>query len=234
MRNTLSVTFSCLLVWVSIGHGCAGHTDAKKSPSTSQWLSLFNGDDLSGWRQINGFATFTAEDGTIVGTTVDNSPNSFLCTQRNFGDFELEFEVKLDHNLNSGVQVRSHSLSSYRNGRVFGYQVEVAANGNAGFVYDEERRGWLSLDRSDSKARAAYKAGAWNAYRVVCRGDKIRTWVNDIPVADLQDGMDRTGFIGLQVHSFGMPNDDPNRPPLQGGQNPSHVRWRNLRIRLLD
>ena len=234
MREPLIIAFACLLLWTFVGQSCADDTNVRKSQVASEWVSLFNGNDLSGWRQINGFATFTVEEGAIVGTTVDNSPNSFLCTQHNFGDFDLEFEVKLDPNLNSGVQVRSHSLNSYRNGNVFGYQVEVAENGNAGFIYDEERRGWLSLDRSDPQKRAVYKTGVWNAYRVVCQGDRIITWVNGVPVDNLQDGMDRAGFIGLQVHSFGMPNDDPNRSPLQGGKNPSHVRWRNLRIRVLD
>lgn len=186
-----------------------------------KWVPLFNGKDLSGWRQINGFATYEVKDGMIVGTTAKGSPNSFLCTTKDYGDFILEFEVKLDSDLNSGVQIRSHSRPDYKNGRVHGYQVEIATNGNAGFIYDEARRGWLSTDRSDPKARAAFKDGQWNHYRVECRGNRIRTWVNGVPVADVKDDMDAKGFIGLQVHSY-------------GGDKPAQVRWRNIRIQVLD
>ena len=110
------------------------------------WTSLFDGETLAGWTQRNGTATYEVQDGAIVGTTVKGSPNSFLCSDRFYGDFELEFDVKLmDDRLNSGVQIRSHSFASHKKGRVHGYQVEISTNGHAGFVYDEARRGWLSV-----------------------------------------------------------------------------------------
>jgi len=186
----------------------------------SGWNSLFNGRDLTGWKQRNGTAVYKVEDGTIVGTTTQGSPNSFLCTERDYGNFELEFDVKLDTQLNSGVQIRSLSTPEYQNGRVHGYQAEISTDGNAGFVYDEARRGWLSKDRNNAQAKAAFKDGQWNHYRVICQGDSIKTWVNGVPVADLTDSMTKSGFIGLQVHSVG---GDPHW----------QVRWRNLRLKEL-
>jgi hypothetical protein len=183
-------------------------------------VALFNGKNLDGFEQINGTATYEVNDGTIVGTTVEGSPNSFLCTKKYYGDFELEFEVLVDDVLNSGVQIRSNSKKDYRDGRVHGYQVEIATNGTAGFIYDEARRGWLSEDRSDPAAQKAFKKGEWNKYRVVCQGDSIKTWVNSVPVANVTDSMTKTGFIGLQVHSF-------------KGDKPAQVRWRNLMIKEL-
>ncbi len=187
----------------------------------SGWINLFDGTTLDGWRRINGSADFRVEDGAIVGTTALDSPNSFLCTERFYGDFDLRFEVKLfDRALNSGVQVRSHSIPTWREGRVHGYQVEIATNGNAGFVYDEGGRGWLSKERSDAAARAAFVEGEWNRYRVLCQGSRIRTWINDVPVADVKDDLSATGFVGLQVHSV---DGDPKW----------RVAWRRLRLREL-
>src|SRR5258708_386250 len=121
--------------------------------------TLFNGKNLKGWQQCNGKATYTVEDGAIVGTTVAGSPNSFLCTEQNYGDFILEYEAWADDALNSGVQIRSHRYAGetvvYTNtgkevqqrkqpaGRVYGYQVEIAneASGASGGIYDEARRG---------------------------------------------------------------------------------------------
>ncbi|MFC1764921.1 family 16 glycoside hydrolase [Planctomycetota bacterium] len=184
-----------------------------------EWVSLFDGKTLNGWQQINGTATYEVAEGVIKGTTVAGSPNSFLCSQL-YGDFELEFEVQLDSRLNSGVQIRSNSLPEYRAGRVHGYQVEIATNGTAGYIYDEARRGWLSLDRSDPWAQAAFQKEKWNHYRVVCVGDSLCTWVNGVPVADVVDDMTATGFLGLQVHSF-------------AGDPPAWVKWRNIRLKEL-
>lgn len=186
------------------------------------WISLFDGKTLDGWEQINGTAKYEAKDGTIVGTTAEGSPNSFLCTKKHYSDFELEFEVKVDNPLNSGVQIRSNSMKEYRDGRVHGYQVEIAADGFSGFIYDEARRDqWLCEDRCDKQASdEAFKKGEWNQYRVICLGDSIKTWINGKQIADVTDSMTKSGFIGLQVHAY-------------KGDAPAQVRWRNIRIKEL-
>lgn len=196
---------------------------------------LFNGKNLTGWKQCNGKAMYKVENGEITGTTVEGSPNSFLCTEKEYGDFVLEYETKTDPALNSGVQIRSHRYAGdavvmtnngkqiverkHPAGRVHGYQVETAteASGASGGIYDEARRGWLHNISSDPAASKAFKDNAWNAYRVEANGDHIRVWVNGVACADLIDSMDLTGFIALQVHAF-------------KGDKPATVRWRNIRI----
>jgi len=122
------------------------------------FAALFNGKDLEGWQQINGLAKYEAVDGTIAGTTAPNSSNSFLCTKKLYGDFELEFDVKVDKELNSGVQIRSNSSKEYHNGRVHGYQVEIAVGGFSGGIYDEARRNkFLNADPSGDKFRRLLK-----------------------------------------------------------------------------
>ena len=185
------------------------------------WVSLFDGQTLDGWTQRNGTATFRVEDGAIVGKTSEGSPNSFLCTDADYSDFELKFEVKVDNALNSGVQIRSASTPEIKGGRVHGPQVEIAANGNSGFIYGEALgTGWLCEDRSDPQARAAFNNSHWNRFRVLAVGKSIKTWINDVPVTELVDensGMS-SGFIGLQVHG------------IRRGTGPYQVRWRNLFI----
>jgi len=185
------------------------------------WTSLFDGQSLKGWTQKGGLAKYSAEDGCIVGRTVPRTPNSFLCTKKNYGDFVLEYEFKIDPRLNSGVQIRSHVSDK---NRVFGYQVEIDPDTErnrmwtAG-IYDEGRRGWLNDLSKNEAARKAFKPVAWNKIRVRAFGDSIRTWLNDVPAADLIDAMTSSGFIGLQVHGIGNKKDSPYE-----------VRWRNIRI----
>lgn len=188
------------------------------------WVSLFDGKTLKGWKQRNGTAKYRVEKGTIVGKTNEGSPNSFLCTLKNYGDFELTFEVKVDNALNSGVQIRSASKKSYNNYRVHGPQVEIATNGTAGFIYGEALgTGWLSEKAKVDKGTKAFKNGEWNKYRVLAKGKSIKTWINGVPVADTTDNKSKmkSGFIGLQVHG------------IKKGTGPYEVRWRNIRLREL-
>jgi len=191
---------------------------------------LFDGKTLKGWTVKEGTATYQVEDGTIVGTTTDGSPNTFLCTEKEYGDFELVLEVKCDKDLNSGIQIRSHTYEKdtpmagkpkriRKAGDVYGYQCEISTS-NAGNFWDEARRAkWLG-ELSD-EAKKAYKPDEWNTYRIVARGDRIRSWVNGVPCADFRDAADARGFIGLQVHS------------IRKGTGPFQVRWRNIRLREL-
>ena len=74
----------------------------------AEMTSIFDGKTLDGWTQLNGTADYRVEKGTIIGKTKEGSPNSFLCSDKLYGDFALQFQVKLINNeLNSGVQIRS-------------------------------------------------------------------------------------------------------------------------------
>ena len=187
-----------------------------------EWQNLFNGKNLSGWTQRGGKAVYKVENGTIVGYTKMNTDNSFLCTKKNYGDFILEFDFRIDDALNSGVQLRSHSLKSYMNGRVHGYQFEIDPSPRAwtGGIYDEARRAWLYPLTKNPAAQPAYKKGEWNHARVEAIGTSIRTWVNGIACADLFDDADLTGFIALQVHGIGKDQSKEGKT----------VAWRNIRI----
>ena len=185
------------------------------------WTDLFDGKTLDGWKQHNGKATYAVEDGTITGRTAKNSPNSFLCSDKAYADFELLFEVKDDNGLNSGVQIRSRSSKDYNNERVHGPQVEIEkAPGDSGYIYSEGTgRGWLSKERP---VQDVFKNNEWNQYRVLAVGPRIQTWINGKKVEDITDkASSKAGFIGLQVHGVGA-----------GG--PFKVQWRNIKIKDLS
>jgi hypothetical protein len=199
------------------------------------WINLYNGKDLEGWVQRGGKATYRAEGNDLVGSTVPNTPNSFLCTKRVFTNFVLELEFKPQVGLNSGVQVRSEAFDEEKTveadgkktkipaGRVHGYQVEIDPSPRAwtGGVYDEGRRGWLKNLEGNEAARRAFRSNDWNHFRIECRGESIKTWLNSVLAAELKDSMTPAGFIGLQVHGIG------NKP------DKLEVRWRNLRLKEL-
>ncbi len=215
----------------------ASVTTARAAGDVENWFA--NGK-LEGFKVVSGTAAYKVEDGVLIGTTVEGSPNTFLATVKQYKDFELEFEVKVDDQLNSGVQVRSHLAKegdqapegSKNNkplpaGRMFGPQCEIAVNGTAGDFYDEARRGtwWSILTKTESvrtsAAKDAFKKGAWNHYRIVVKGDHYQSWVNDVTAADFKQPNDPEGHIGFQVHG------------IKKGTGPFSVRWRNVKLRAL-
>lgn len=204
------------------------------------WVSLFDGETLDGWHPSTiGTATYSVVDGAIRGETAKGSPNTFLISDGEYADFELEFEVKVHDNLNSGCQIRSREKTEEdlagtgRNGedakdtgRFFGPQVEIESSpGQSGYIYGEATgRGWLSPEpREKSHSHDLVKNGEWNQFRVVARGPRIQTFINGEQVADLTDeaihDSHPKGHLGLQVH--GIPKD----------KGPYDVSWRNIRIR---
>ena len=206
---------SCILC-VVLFVGC----DMQKDQTP--WITLFDGTSLTGWSQKGGKAIYTVRDGEIVGTTVHDTPNSFLVTDSIYGDFILELEFLVDSSMNSGIQIRSESLPHYQNGRVHGYQIEIDPSDRAwsAGVYDEARRGWLHpLDDKNTTAKGAFKQNQWNHYRIEAIGDTIKTWINGAEASHLMDDQTAEGFIGLQVHSIG-----------ENQEEGTEIRWRNINI----
>lgn len=196
--------------------------------SKEGWISLFNGRDLTGWEVHGGGATYVVEDGAVVGR---NGPghNTFLCTRRHYADFELEFDVKLSGELNSGVQIRSDVRPEELDGRmverVFGPQIEIEISpGESGYIYGERAGGWLTPP-DKLVTHSHFLNGEWNHYRIVARGSRIQTWINGTQISDLlhEDIYQhhRSGFIGLQVHQIKAPPGTLT------------VAWKDIRVREL-
>lgn len=189
---------------------------------TLPWTNLFDGETLTGWTQKGGEAIYEVRDNTIVGTTVSNTPNSFMTSDKMYGDFILELDYKVDPSMNSGIQIRSNSFPYYMNGRIHGYQVEIDPSDRAwsAGIYDEARRGWLHpLPDSNTKAKQAFKQNDWNHYRIEAIGDTLKTWINGVPASHLIDSQTASGFIGLQVHSI----HDDKKPGTE-------IVWKNIKI----
>lgn len=189
------------------------------------WTEMFNGKNLKGWKKLNGNAGYVVEDGCVTGISAINTPNTFLTTGKEFSNFILEYEMKMDFGLNSGVQIRSHSWPEYNNGRVHGLQVECDNSKRAwsGGIYDEARNGWRYSLEYNPSAKSAYKPGEWNKYRVVAFGHHIITWINGVCCANLVEENAETGFVALQVHSIKDPKHEGKK-----------VQWRNIKIKMLD
>jgi hypothetical protein len=231
MKREGILSFALSLIFVLQAFSLNGQTDNQLSEKQKAegWLSLFDGKSLDGWNIKSGFATYKVDDGAIAGTTIAGSPNTFLCSDAEFADFELTFEVKFDGEFfNSGVQIRAKLRGEEYGGRVYGPQIEIEASpGQSGYIYGEAAGGWQSPEPESNAAASEhnyFQNEGWNKYRIRAVGRRIQTWINGNQVADLvyDEGryMDNSqGFIGLQVHGIGDETDEMT------------VRWKNIYVK---
>jgi len=174
------------------------------------WTSLFDGKTLNGW-QARGGGVFSVDQGTILGLT-GTGAYGWLCSEKSYGDFILEVDAKIEGNGNSGVQVRSRIDAK---DLMTGYQFDLdRTRPSSGRLYDEARRKLLQDVPLRPEARGALKNDEWNTMRMECIGDRLRSWVNGVPIVDYRDAVDLDGILALQVHS---------------GKG-TRIRFRNIRI----
>jgi hypothetical protein len=165
--------------------------------------ALFDGKTLEGWE--GDLKVFRAEDGAIVGGSLKQkvARNEFLCTKKEYGDFELRAKVKLlGAGANGGIQFRTKRIPD--NHEVSGYQADMG-DGWWGKLYDESRRNRVLAEPS-KETKVKVNAGDWNDYVIRCEGPHIQLWFNGVKTVDYtekDEKADRTGIIGVQIHGGG-------------------------------
>jgi len=208
---------------------------------------IFNGSNLNGWLNYGG-GKFYVEDKCIVAESIMGLPNTFLHTEKKYRNFELQFDVKLDTVLNSGVQIRSNIYpkdtktvrwggSFHQDGKkdikniirkagtFWGYQIEIDPTYRAwsGAVYEEAGRGFLHTPGINLKVKSAFKPLDWNHFKIRVKDNHIKSWVNGIIVGDVYDDLTDNGYIALQLHGIGQIKFKSNKK----------IRWKNIYLKEL-
>ena len=178
---------------------------AEAAPS-GKAVSLFDGKTFAGWEGDESF--FRVEDGAVVGGSLKGkvAHNAFLCTTKEYGDFELRLKFRLlGKNANAGVQFRSKRIPNHF--EVSGYQADMGQS-YWGCLYDESRRRKVLARPGAATLAKAMKASkdGWNEYVIRCEGPHVQLWLNGVQTVDYTEADDkigRTGVIGLQIHGGG-------------------------------
>jgi hypothetical protein len=198
-------------------------------PEQVKWTNLVD-DSMSQWENPYDWGKAEVKDG-VISLTSDKG-KWFLLTKKEYANFIYEAEIKMPVGKgNSGFMFRCQAKKN----KAWGYQAEVDTKDRkwSGGLYDEGRRTWFispNRDRADSdeeknasiaafrdRAGECFKQGEWNKYRIICIGDHIRIYVNDVLTTDIHDSMDLKGYIGIQHH----------------GEDGQVYKFRNLRIKEL-
>lgn len=178
-------------------------------------VSLFNGKDLTGWEPRGDGKWSVDKEGNLVIQNGDNKQYGYLCTTKDYKDFDLTVEFKQERNGNSGLFFHSY-IEGFN--KVHGWQCEVAPKGNdTGGIYESYGRGWLQ--QIPDEKEVVLKVGEWNKLRLRVQGNHVQTWLNGVPMADLEDELigKVSGQLMLQIHDG----------------NDIKVLWRNFQLKLL-
>jgi len=183
------------------------------------YTPLFNGKDLTGWRNPYPHGKAKVVDGEIH---LLGDEKFFLVTEKKYSDFRVSVEIQLPKGkANSGVMFRCHVDEDAPKKKVYGYQAECDGSDRrwSGGFYDEGRRGWIwpstkgrSTDQFLEHAEESKQAFAkptvrdaldrygWNRFVITCVQDVITIEVNGIQTVRFRDAADSSGFIGIQHH----------------------------------
>jgi hypothetical protein len=192
------------------------------------WVNLVNGTDFAGWKIVGpaNLAPVTIEDGAFVlRQRAKTSEHTFLTSEKTYGDFILELELKDDPSFNTGILLRCADAPKAASVRLNGYQVKIdpsITRAWTGGIFDDFGADWKWLYdlKDDSRARAAFKLGEWARFRIECIGHSIKVWVNGVPTTHLIDDKYSAGYLALKIHSLG---DSPDA-------GATALRVKNIRI----
>lgn len=166
---------------------------------------LFDGKTLTGWEGNE--KMFRIEEQAIVaGTLKEPIPrNEFLCTTKEYGNFELRLSAKLiGEGNNAGIQFRTSRIPNHH--EVSGYQCDMGDAFNRtvwGSLYDESRRKKMLAEGDSAKIKEVFKSEDWNEFRIRCEGSRVQIWLNGLQTVDYteaEENIARRGIIGLQIH----------------------------------
>lgn len=176
-----------------------------QAPPQSKWVPLFNGQDLTGWKN-NGEEKWVVEQGTILCESAVNK-YGYLTTEKTYRDFNLRLKFKGEAAGNSGVFLRSRiiGIDPEHGPDIEGMQVEVDPNvgKHTGGLYESGGRGWVKMPTAEGEQ--ALKAGEWNDLEVSAQGNHIVTKLNGVTIVNFVDPAPKftDGVIGLQIHTGG-------------------------------
>jgi hypothetical protein len=169
---------------------------------------LFDGKTFTGWE--GNLQHFRIESGAIAAGTLAASiaRNEFLCTTREFTDFELRLQVKLlgGDKANAGVQFRTKRIPDHH--EVIGYQADMGT-GWWGALYDESRRKTVLQGPDQAKMKGVIRDGEWNDYVIRADGPRVQLSINGVQTVDYAEpdtALPAGGAICVQIHS-GPPSE---------------------------
>jgi hypothetical protein len=191
------ISISYLLWFINPSMSPISNSSEVKANQVEKWQSLFNHKNLHGWHALPG-GEWKVENGIIVGTSRADEPlHGILVSNKIYSDFKLKVTYKAIKG-NSGVYFRVEKVNDPVH--VYGFQVEIDPERDAGGLYETGNRGWVAQP-TPKDVKKWYKPNEWNEMVIIAKGKDVVVYINGYKTAELNNDPGRTkGYIGLQLH----------------------------------
>jgi hypothetical protein len=201
MRNLL---LGASLAAAALVYGFQPPKATKPKYWDTNWESLFNGKDLTGWVKI-GHEKWDVDEGTIHGQGISKE-YGYLRTEKKYKDFHLSLRFKCDAPGNSGVFVHSDfNAGTARVSQGMQFEIDPHLNHHTGGLYGDGRQ-WIAWPAPEYEA--VIHPTDWNDYLLIVEANRYVCWLNGIKILDFTDPAPKSfdGYISLQLHSGGEGN----------------------------
>jgi len=166
--------------------------DLHSANTTPRLTPIFNGKDLAGWK-ASAPNQWRVENGVLLGESDEKQTGSMLWTEKSYGDFAFETDVRWDGPFDSGVMMRQGALQVQ-----IGTSISLKRDLTGSFYLG--KAGYL--ESAQAKDAPKYlKLGDWNTLRIEARGTTFTVSINGHKVSQYSDSKyAEPGPIGLQIH----------------------------------
>ena len=181
-----------ILTLVLLAGFCLGLVRAADGPKLEP---IFNGKDLTGWQAPDKNPFWRVEGGVLIGESVPGLKENYLWTEKAYGDFVLEFDVRWTGEIDSGVEIRKPSM-----------QLQLGVSRSlkrdmTGSFYVGKPVGYPEAGQAKAAAQLMHPEGEWNSFRLEARGATFTVWINGQPAAHYTDErFSGAAPLGLQIH----------------------------------
>jgi len=185
--------------------GCqmlGGGGEAAPVPAGLRFEPLWNGKDLSGWVKVLD-SDWTVADGTLSSRQNPagrREGESWLITEKDFEDFWLRAEFRITPGGNSGIFLRDPVPRAERLQTADGGKPPWDAGFEAQINGEDPNYATGAIWDLAKVPPGLHRIGDWNELVIQVAGDRVRTWVNGKPAADVRQSRSQRGAIGLQRH----------------------------------
>jgi hypothetical protein len=197
----LSLLATCLAV---ASFNAVGHAESAAEISLTP---IFNGRDLTGWKSTGPALFWRVEDGVIVGENDEKLTGNYLWTEKSYGDFVLEFDVRWTGEIDSGVEFREPKIQLQ-----LGVSRSLKRDMSGSFYVGKP--GYPEAGQAKEAAKLMHPQGQWNTFRLEASGPTFTVWIN--------------GQQAVQYTNENFPGAGPIRLQIHGGLK-MKVEYRNLR-----
>lgn len=156
---------------------------------------IFNGQDLTGWSSPGMQDFWRVEDGVLIGENNEKMSGNYLWSEKTYGDFVLEFDVRWTGEIDSGVEIRKPKM-----------QLQLGVSRSlkrdmTGSFYTGGTVRYPEAGQAKTAAQLMHPEGQWNTFRLEVKGSDFTVWINGQPASHYTDAnFPGAAPLGLQIH----------------------------------